>query len=62
MRRNHSTAQVLEKAQDLYSNSKDMAREGADRAKTFIHESPVISAFLGVSAGFLIGLWMRRRN
>ena len=62
MRRNHSAAQVLEKAQDLYSNSKDMAREGADRANTFIHESPLLSALLGVGAGFLIGLLMRRRD
>ena len=62
MRRNHSGAQVLEKAQDLYSNSRDLARDGASRAKTFIHESPVLSAFLGVGAGFLIGLWMRRRD
>jgi ElaB/YqjD/DUF883 family membrane-anchored ribosome-binding protein len=59
--RKHSTgSQVLEKAQDLYSNSRAFARDGATRANTFIHESPVLSTILGVGAGFLIGMWMKR--
>ena len=62
MRRNHTGPQILEKAQDLYSNSREMARDGADRAKTFIHESPVLSTLLGVGAGFFIGLLMRRHD
>jgi ElaB/YqjD/DUF883 family membrane-anchored ribosome-binding protein len=62
MRRHRNGSQILEKAQDLYSNSRDVARESADRAKTFIHESPVLSTVLGVGAGFIIGLWMRRRD
>ncbi|HVR85310.1 MAG TPA: hypothetical protein VMU54_13420 [Planctomycetota bacterium] len=62
MRRNHSGSQILEKAQDLYSNSRELAKGGASRARTFIHESPVLSAFLGAGAGFLIGLWMRRHE
>jgi len=62
MRKHRNGTQILEKAQDLYSNSREMAKDGADRAKTFIHESPVLSTFLGVGAGFLIGLWMHRRD
>jgi len=62
MRRNHSGNQILEKAQDLYSNSREFAKDGATRANSFIHGSPVLSAFLGVGAGFLMGLWMRRRD
>jgi ElaB/YqjD/DUF883 family membrane-anchored ribosome-binding protein len=61
--RKHSTgSQVLEKAQDLYSNSRELARDGATRASTFIHESPVLSTILGVGAGFLIGMWMKRAD
>jgi len=62
MRRNHSGNRIMERAQDLYSNSRELAKTGASRANGFIHESPVISACLGVGAGFLIGLWMRRHD
>jgi ElaB/YqjD/DUF883 family membrane-anchored ribosome-binding protein len=62
MRRTHNGSHILEKAQDLYSNSRELAKDGASRAKSFIHESPVLSAFLGAGAGFLIGLWMRRHD
>lgn len=62
MRKPTSGSQVLEKAQDLYSNSRDFARNGAARAKSFIHESPVLSTLLGVGAGVLVGMWMRRRD
>jgi ElaB/YqjD/DUF883 family membrane-anchored ribosome-binding protein len=60
MRKHRNGSQVLEKAQDLYVNSRDLAQDGAARAKTFIHESPVLSTLLGVGAGFLIGMWMKR--
>lgn len=62
MRRNHTGSQIMEKAQDLYSNSRELARDGAARAKTFIHESPLLSTLLGVGAGFVVGLWMRRHD
>jgi len=62
MRRNHSSSRIMEKAQDLVSNSRQLAKDGASRANTFIHESPMLSAWLGVGAGFLIGLWMRRHD
>ncbi|HZE96871.1 MAG TPA: hypothetical protein VE981_07585 [Planctomycetota bacterium] len=62
MRKSHSAHQILEKAQDLYSNSRDVAKTGADRANTFVHESPMLSTFLGVGFGFLVGLWMRRHD
>lgn len=62
MRKSTTGSHVLEKAHDLYSDSKDMARNGAERAKTFVHESPVLSTILGVGAGILIGIWMRRRD
>jgi ElaB/YqjD/DUF883 family membrane-anchored ribosome-binding protein len=62
MRRTYSGSPIFEKAQGLYSNSRDLARDGASRASTFIHESPVLSAFLGAGAGFLIGWWMRRHE
>lgn len=62
MRKSTSGSQVLEKAQDLYSNSKAMARNGAARAKSFIHESPLLSTCLGVGAGILVGMWVSRRD
>ena len=62
MRRSRNGAQVLEKAQHLYSNSKDIAREGAAKANTFIHESPMWSTLLGVGAGFLSGFLVRRSD
>ena len=62
MRRNHRGAQILEKAQDFVTNSRDLARDGASRANSFMHESPVISTAIGVGAGLLLGFLMRRRD
>jgi ElaB/YqjD/DUF883 family membrane-anchored ribosome-binding protein len=61
MRRAHTASQVIEKAQDLYSNSRDLARSGASKANTFMHDRPVLSTALGAGAGFLVG-WMFRRS
>ncbi len=62
MRRHRNGSHILEKAQDLYSNSREVARDGADRARTFIYESPVLSTILGVGAGFIVGMWLRRHD
>lgn len=62
MRRMNRGAQILEKAHDLVSNSRDLARDGAARARSFVHDSPVLSAAIGVGAGFLIGFLVRRRD
>ena len=60
MRRHHNGSQILEKAQDLYSNSRDMAKDGASKANSFVHDRPVLSTLIGAGAGFLVGWWIRR--
>lgn len=61
MRRNHTASQVLERAQDLYSNSRELARDGASKANSFVHDRPVLSTLIGAGAGFLVG-WLLRRS
>jgi ElaB/YqjD/DUF883 family membrane-anchored ribosome-binding protein len=39
----------------------DQVREAGDRVKTFITEKPLLSACLGVAAGFMLGMLVRRR-
>jgi len=37
-------------------------RDAQDRVKAFITEKPVLSACLGVAAGFVLGMLVRRRD
>jgi ElaB/YqjD/DUF883 family membrane-anchored ribosome-binding protein len=55
-------AKALRKARDLYDDSRDIARNGADRASGFIHQRPVLSTLLGLGAGLLIGHLLRPRD
>jgi len=56
------TAKALRRAQDLYADSRDFARNGASSAKSFIHQRPVLSTLLGMGLGVLIGHWLRPRE
>ena len=38
----------------------DAMREAGGRVKSFIHEKPLLSACLGLAAGFVLGLMFRR--
>jgi ElaB/YqjD/DUF883 family membrane-anchored ribosome-binding protein len=40
----------------------DSVRDAQDRVKTFIAEKPVLSACLGLAAGFVLGMLVRRRD
>jgi len=39
----------------------ESVRDAGDRVKTFITEKPLLSACLGVAAGFVLGMLVRRR-
>jgi hypothetical protein len=53
---------ALRTARDLYGESREVARNGATRTKSFIHNRPVLSTLLGLGLGFLIGHWLRPRE
>ena len=53
------TTKAPRKARDLYAGSRELARNGAFHAKSFIHQRPVLSALLGLGLGALIGHWLR---
>jgi ElaB/YqjD/DUF883 family membrane-anchored ribosome-binding protein len=57
-----SSTKGLRKARDLYADSKEVARNGASHAKTFVHQRPVLSTLLGLGLGLLIGHWLRPRE
>ena len=40
----------------------DSVRDAQDRVKTFIAEKPLLSACLGLAAGFMLGMLVRRRD
>jgi ElaB/YqjD/DUF883 family membrane-anchored ribosome-binding protein len=40
----------------------DSVRDVEDRVRTFIREKPVLSACLGLAAGFMLGMLLRRRD
>jgi hypothetical protein len=56
------TAKALRTARDVYADSRDAARNGASRAKSFIHQRPLLSTFLGLGLGALIGYCLRPRE
>jgi hypothetical protein len=56
------TAKALRRARNLYAESRDIARNGAARTKSFIHQRPVLSTLLGLGLGVLIGHWLRPRE
>jgi ElaB/YqjD/DUF883 family membrane-anchored ribosome-binding protein len=53
---------ALRKARDLFDDSREAARDGASQAKSFIHHRPLLSTFLGLGVGILIGHWIRSRD
>lgn len=53
---------VADRAQDLYTASRKIARKGTTQANSFIHENPVLSTLLGVGAGFVVSLIFRSRD
>jgi len=57
-----TTPKVLRKARDLYSDSREVARNGATRAKSFIHRRPILSVLMGMGLGVLIGHWLRPKE
>ena len=61
---NHRTTatKTLRKARELYSDSREVARNGASRAKSFIHRRPILTTLMGMGLGVLIGLWLRPKK
>ena len=53
-------AEIMDRAGHLYSVSRKLAKKGQTRANTFIHKKPVWSTLLGVGAGVLLGMILRR--
>ena len=62
MRTESNGVRAAEKAQEVFSASRKMARKASTQAKTFIHEKPVLSTLLGVGAGFLLAFIVRGRD
>jgi hypothetical protein len=62
MGKSWSTGDVADKAQDLYSATRKVARQGSREANSFIHRSPVLSTLIGFGAGFLLSLLFRSRD
>lgn len=48
---------LIEKAHDLWTDSGDLARDGATQANSFIHRKPLAAALMGVGAGVVLGMF-----
>jgi hypothetical protein len=62
MRTTPRITDVVERAQDLYSRSRSLARRGSKKANSFIHSKPVLSTLLGVAAGYFLSSILRSRD
>lgn len=60
--RHSNGARVMEKAKDLYEDSRKRAVEGLEEANTFIHRKPVMSVLIGVGVGFVLSSLFRSRD
>ncbi|HVE42851.1 MAG TPA: hypothetical protein VNM14_23425 [Planctomycetota bacterium] len=59
-RRSHPAERLSRILRDTLES--DSVREAQDRVKTFVTEKPVLSACLGLAAGFVLGMLVRRRD
>jgi len=53
---------VREMASEFLENSREFTKERASQAKGFIRAKPILSAFLGLGAGLMVGLLFSRRT
>lgn len=60
MQRTINHRSVLEKASDFLVNTRETTKERAAKAKTFVHEKPILTAFLSLAAGLFMGLLLSR--
>lgn len=47
---------LADRARDLFEDTRDVARERASDANSFIHARPIAAALLGVGAGLALGV------
>ncbi|MBV8881978.1 MAG: hypothetical protein JO332_18625 [Planctomycetaceae bacterium] len=47
---------LIEKAHDFWTDSGELARDGATRANSFIHRKPLAAALISVGAGLCFGM------
>lgn len=50
---------MADRAREMFDDTRDLARERAAEANSFIHDQPVAATLLGVGAGFAIGMIYR---
>jgi ElaB/YqjD/DUF883 family membrane-anchored ribosome-binding protein len=62
MRHSALESKLEDRAQELYSASRQIARRGSSKARSFIHERPFLSLLIGAGAGALLTLLFRPRR
>jgi len=61
MRHPPGESRFEDRAEELPSTSRKPGRRGSARAKSFLHERPILAMLLGVGAGALLSLLLRPR-
>jgi ElaB/YqjD/DUF883 family membrane-anchored ribosome-binding protein len=64
MQRHRRSAQAAERLSRMLRDTleSDSVRDAKDRVRSFITEKPLLSACLGIAAGFMLGMLVRRRD
>lgn len=52
---------VVNRASQFLVDTREFTKEQALQARSFIHRKPILSAFLGLGAGLLVGMLFFRR-
>jgi ElaB/YqjD/DUF883 family membrane-anchored ribosome-binding protein len=47
---------MLEQATQVFGHTREYANERAEQVKSFVHEKPFLTTFLGLGAGFVLGM------
>jgi hypothetical protein len=58
----HNGHDLLEKARDVMTDSRDLVQSGAGEAGAFIEAKPVLATLIGSGAGLILGLFFGRRS
>jgi ElaB/YqjD/DUF883 family membrane-anchored ribosome-binding protein len=61
MQKHANRRTVVDRAPKFFVDSREFTKEQASQAKSFIQRKPIVSAFLGMGAGLLVGLFFSRR-
>jgi ElaB/YqjD/DUF883 family membrane-anchored ribosome-binding protein len=52
---------MMDRATQLFGHTREFAKERANLVRTFVHDKPYLTTFLGLGAGLMLGMLLTPR-